>query len=74
MDDWVEALTGALELPSAVDTETMLDVARDVAHNIERRAAPVTTYMVGEAVGRGMAPEVAVERVRELLQGWSTQA
>jgi len=72
MDNWVDALTRALELPSAVDTETVLDVARDVAHNVERRAAPVTTYLVGVAVGRGMAPEVAVERVRELVQGWST--
>ena len=71
MDSWVDALTRALELPSAVDTDTVLDVARDVAHNVERRAAPVTTYLVGVAVGRGMAPELAVERVRELVQGWS---
>ncbi len=73
MDNWVDALTRALELPSAVDTETMLDVARDVAHNVERRAAPVTTYLVGVAVGGGMNPEVAVERVRELVQGWSAE-
>ncbi|MCZ3388491.1 MAG: DUF6457 domain-containing protein [Actinomycetia bacterium] len=71
MDSWIEALTGALELPAAVDTDTVLDVARDVAHNVERRAAPLTTYLVGVAVGGGMAPEVAVERVRELVQGWS---
>lgn len=73
MDNWVDALTRALELPSAVDTETILDVARDVAHNVERRAAPVTTYLVGVAVGGGMTPEVAVERVRELVQGWSAE-
>lgn len=73
MDNWVDALTRALELPSAVDSDTVLDVARDVAHNVERRAAPVTTYLVGVAVGRGMAPEVAVERVRELVQGWSSE-
>jgi len=71
MDTWVDALTSALELPSAVDTETVLDVARDVAHNVERPAAPVTTYLVGVAVGGGMNPAVAVERVRELVQGWS---
>jgi hypothetical protein len=73
MDDWAEALTGALELPSTVDSDTVLDVARDVAHNVERRAAPVTTYLIGVAVGGGMAPEVAVERVRELVQGWSAE-
>lgn len=74
MDNWVDALTRALELPSGVDTETVLDVARDVAHNVERRAAPVTTYLVGVAVGAGMAPEVAVQRVRELVNGWSAEA
>lgn len=74
MNNWVDALTRALELPSGVDTETVLDVARDVAHNVERRAAPVTTYLVGVAVGAGMAPEVAVERVRELVNGWSAEA
>jgi hypothetical protein len=73
MDNWVEALTRALELPSTVDSDTVLDVARDVAHNVERRAAPVTTYLVGVAVGGGMAPEVAVERVRALVQGWSAE-
>ncbi|MEO8106928.1 MAG: DUF6457 domain-containing protein [Actinomycetes bacterium] len=72
MDDFVDALTSALELPSAVDTETMLDVARDVAHNVERRAAPVTTYLVGLAVGGGMDQAEAVERVRELVRGYSS--
>ncbi len=71
MEEFVAALTSALELPSDVDTDTMLDVARDVAHNVERRAAPVTTYLVGVAVGGGMEPAVAVERVRDLVQGWS---
>lgn len=74
MDTWVDALTNALELPSAVDTETVLDVARDVAHNVERPAAPVTTYLVGVAVGGGMDPAVAVERVRALVQGWSADS
>lgn len=74
MDNWVDALTNALELPSAVDTETVLDVARDVAHNVERPAAPVTTYLVGVAVGGGMNPAVAVKRVRALVQGWSADS
>jgi hypothetical protein len=49
----------------------MLDVARDVAHQVERRATPVTTYLMGVAVGGGMPEEVAVERVRALVEGWS---
>jgi hypothetical protein len=71
MDEWIAALTAALELPSDVDVKSVLDVARDVAHNVERPAAPISTYLVGVAVGRGMAPAVAVERVQERAQGWS---
>jgi hypothetical protein len=71
MDEWVEALTNALELPNDVDIRVVLDVARDVAHNVERPAAPVSTYLVGVAVGRGMSPAVAAERTQELAKGWS---
>lgn len=71
MDKWVEQLAKALELPAAVDVDTMLDVARDVAHNVERKATPVTTYLMGVAVGGGMPEEVVVERVRALVEGWS---
>jgi hypothetical protein len=71
MDEWVKALTNALELPADVDMKAVLDVARDVAHNVERPAAPISTYLVGVAVGGGMSAAVAVERVQELAQGWS---
>ena len=56
MDQWVDALTRALELPSAVDTDTLLDVARDVAHNVERRATPVTTYLWAWRLVEGWPP------------------
>ena len=71
MDKWVTALTTALELPPDVEVKTVLDVARDVAHNVERPAAPVSTYLLGVAIGGGMSPAVAVERVQELALGWS---
>ena len=32
---------------------TLLDLARDAAHEVERPAAPLTTFLVGVAVGRG---------------------
>ena len=51
MNEWVEALTRVLELPGDVDVKSVLDVARDVAHNVERPAAPISTYLVGVAVG-----------------------
>jgi hypothetical protein len=33
----------------------LLDLARDSAHEVERVAAPLTTFLVGIAVGRGAA-------------------
>ena len=74
MDDWVTALAEALELPKDVDVKAVLDVARDVAHNVERPAAPVSTYLVGLAVGKGMAATDAVERAQQLAVGWSAGA
>lgn len=71
MDEWVEAVSGSLGVASPGDVDALLDVARDIAHNVERRATPVTTYLVGVAVGAGMSQEDAVERVRALVQGWS---
>ena len=71
MNEWVQALAQALELPSDVDVKAVLDVARDVAHNVERPAAPVSTYLVGVAIGGGMSPAVAIERTQQLAKGWS---
>jgi len=31
----------------------LLDLARDSAHEVERVAAPLTTFLIGVAVGRG---------------------
>ena len=51
-----------------VDVDEVLAVARDVAHSVERRAAPVTTYILGLAVARGVAFEEAASRVKRLVQ------
>lgn len=71
MDEWIDALARVLELRPDVDVPAVLDVAKDVAHNVERKAAPVSTFLVGVAVGGGMPASVAVERVQELATGWS---
>ena len=71
MDEWIEALARVLDLPADVDVPAVLDVAKDVAHNVERKAAPVSTFLLGVAVGGGMPASVAVERAHELAVGWS---
>ena len=50
--------------------DTVLDIAKDVAHLVQRPAAPVTTYLVGVAVGRGMSVGAASTAVRTLAAEW----
>ena len=46
---------------------TLLDLARDSAHEVERVAAPLTTFLVGVAVGRGGALDAAAATATALL-------
>ena len=67
LDAWVAAVSRELGVDGAVDIDLLLDVARDAAHNVERKSAPVTTYLLGVAVGRGATPEDAAAAVRRAL-------
>lgn len=52
LDEWIAELSTQLDIdPASVDLKAVLDLARDAAHNVERPAAPLTTYMVGYAAG-----------------------
>jgi hypothetical protein len=51
----------------------VLDLARDAAHGVARPAAPLTTYLVGVAVGAGADPATAAATVRDLIADWPTQ-
>jgi hypothetical protein len=70
LDDWVAAVVADLGLQTGLDVRQMLDLARDVAHGVERPAAPVTTYLIGMAVAAGADPADVAERVRALAAGW----
>ena len=70
MDEWITAVTAELGLDGDVDVDAVLDVAKDVAHQVQRPAAPVTTYLVGVAVGRGMSVADASATVRALANNW----
>ena len=67
LDEWVAAASRELGLDGSVDVDLLLEVARDVAHGVERRSAPVTTYLLGVAVGRGADPQDAAAAVRRVL-------
>jgi hypothetical protein len=54
-DDWPDRVAAALGVEALSDgqVQTVLDLARDVAHGTERRFAPLTTFLAGVAVGSG---------------------
>jgi hypothetical protein len=78
LDTWVEELRSALGLEVEVDIRELLALARDAAHNVDRPAAPLTTFLVGYAAGAaGGDPEAlraAVARAAELAAGWAARA
>ncbi|GIG89000.1 DUF6457 domain-containing protein [Plantactinospora endophytica] len=73
MDRWLAAACAELRLdPAEVDVRQVLDLARDVAHNVLRPGAPVTAYLLGVAVGRGADPAVAAAGLAALADKWPT--
>ena len=57
LEQWLAELAaelGTADLPVSADTvRILLDLARDSAHQVTRVSAPLTTFLVGVAVGRG---------------------
>ena len=72
--DWVNAVCAEFELVPAVATDVVLDVARDVAHGVERPAAPLTTFLLGRAVEAGTPLPEAAARISRLAAGWRPPA
>jgi hypothetical protein len=63
VDTWLTRLSAELGIADLdLDSDavqTLLDLARDAAHEVERIAAPLSTFLVGVAVGRGQSLEAA---------------
>lgn len=57
MDNWIDELARALgeEPMTSAETTRLLDAARDVAHRVERKMTPLSTFVIGCAVGRRLA-------------------
>ena len=71
LEDWAEALCGELGLDAAEGTQkVVLNLARVVAHTVDRPAAPVTAYFLGMAVGRGEPLAETAQRIQQLARGW----
>jgi hypothetical protein len=77
MDEWLERYAGELGVPS-IDADTaraVLGLAREVAHGVERRLAPLCAYLVGlhvagqaeHGVDRTQAVREALDTARSML-------
>jgi hypothetical protein len=79
LEAWTARTCDALGLdPAALDRDLVLDMTRDVAHEVARPAAPLTAFLVGLAAGRdGGDPEAvraACQRVQELAGEWDSSS
>ena len=71
LTDWVNAACVELGIDQGVvDQRRILDLARDVAHQVDRPAAPLTAFLLGMAVGAGQDLDGAADRLVALAAGW----
>lgn len=66
LHDWIDELCDVLDVEVEVDEALILDLARDAAHNVERRSAPITTFLLGYAAAKFDGNPVEVERLSGL--------
>jgi Domain of unknown function (DUF6457) len=71
LDEWAEALCTELGIDPGEGTQkTVLNLARVVAHTVDRPAAPLTSYFLGVAVGQGQPLADVAAKVQQLARGW----
>jgi len=77
LDEWTAAACEALDLTATPDNppvREVLDLAREAAHQVARPAAPLTTYLLGLAVGRGADPREAAATLTALARQWPAES
>jgi len=75
--NWVDELAGALGTEPLTDAEVdrLLQVARDVAHSVERKVTPLAAFLLGMSVhqrmldqhGRAEAVDAAIADLRATI-------
>lgn len=79
VEEWLDEVAGTLDLvvddvlPEAIRTE-LLDLTGDIAHSVVRLAVPLSSYLIGVAVGRGATPQEAITTVGALLPDADTSS
>ena len=67
LEDWTARAAAELGIDDLPSLRLLLDLSRAAAHQVVRPAAPVTTYLLGVAVGRGADVDEAAARLLALL-------
>jgi hypothetical protein len=74
LHDWIDELMDVLDIEGEIDEGLILDVAREAAHQVQRPAAPISTYLLGYAAalagGRPEEVELLAARVVALAEKW----
>jgi hypothetical protein len=74
LHDWIDELCDALDIETEVDEALVLDLAKVAADNVIRKAAPITTYLLGYAAGSSDADVEEIERLaakaQALAENW----
>jgi hypothetical protein len=75
LEEWTAAVRVGLGLDpgplTTAEIRTVLDLARDAAYAVDRPAAPLTAYLLGMAVARGLPLPDAADRVHTLAADWA---
>ncbi|MGH1564520.1 DUF6457 domain-containing protein [Mumia sp. DW29H23] len=74
LQDWSDTVCAELGIEPDFDLDAILEAARDVAHAVERPAAPLTAFLVGYAAAKagGSADDLdqALDQVTALAARW----
>lgn len=65
---WAAGLASDLGIDQALDVDQVLDLAAAAAHGVVRPAAPLTTFLVGVAVGRAGGDRTRIAEVLSIVQ------
>lgn len=75
LDDWITEACTELGIDLDVDVRGLLDLARVVAHGVDRPAAPLTTFLIGYAAaqqgGGAEAVAAASAKAAGLAERWA---
>lgn len=64
---WLDEASAILDVEPVIDIDAVLALARDVAHNQQRRNAPLTTFLLGyAAAAKGYSPAQVAEFAAKL--------